>query len=76
MGINRRQFLRGAVGAAATAAATPIADAAPFDRREPKTLPPKAVGMLYDSTQCNGCKPCVAACKEANGMPVEQPQRL
>ncbi|MER2601285.1 MAG: hydrogenase 2 operon protein HybA [Candidatus Competibacter phosphatis] len=76
MGINRRQFLRGAVGAAATAAAAPIADAAPFDRREPKTLPPKAVGMLYDSTQCIGCKACVAACKEANGMPVEQPQRL
>jgi len=32
--------------------------------------------MLYDSTLCIGCKACVAACKEANGKPVEQPQRL
>jgi len=32
--------------------------------------------MLYDSTQCIGCKACVSACKDANGMPVEQPQAL
>ncbi len=75
--MSRRQFLRGAAGAVATAAATPVAEAAaPFAPREPKQLPPKAIGMLYDSTQCIGCKACVAACKEANGMPVEQPQYL
>jgi Fe-S-cluster-containing dehydrogenase component len=32
--------------------------------------------MLYDSTQCIGCRACVVACKEANGKPVEQPQAL
>ncbi|MFO1371944.1 MAG: hydrogenase 2 operon protein HybA [Candidatus Competibacteraceae bacterium] len=77
MGINRRQFLRGAAGAVATAAATPVTEAAaPFAPREPKRLPPKAVGMLYDSTLCIGCRACVTACKEANGKPAEQPQHL
>lgn len=32
--------------------------------------------MLYDSTLCIGCRACVYACKEANGMPVEMPIRL
>jgi Fe-S-cluster-containing dehydrogenase component len=77
MNISRREFLRGAAGAVATAVAAPVAEAAaPFAPREPKQLPPKAIGMLYDSTQCIGCRACVAACKEANGKPVEQPQHL
>ena len=77
MSMNRRQFLRGAAGAVAAAAAAPVAaPAAPFAPREPKQLPPKAIGMLYDSTLCIGCKACVVACKEANGKPVEQPQHL
>ena len=77
MSISRREFLRGAAGAVAAIAAAPVAEAAaPFAPREPKPLPPKAIGMLYDSTLCIGCKACVAACKEANGNPVEQPQSL
>ncbi|MBK8181960.1 MAG: hydrogenase 2 operon protein HybA [Candidatus Competibacteraceae bacterium] len=75
MSLNRRQFLQGAARAVATVAAAPVAEAAaPFAPRENKPLPPKAIGMLYDSTQCIGCKACVSACKEANHMPVEQPQ--
>jgi len=27
-----------------------------------------AVGMLYDTTLCTGCKACVSACAEANGL--------
>ena len=27
--------------------------------------------MLYDTTRCIGCKTCVVACKEANGMPPD-----
>jgi Fe-S-cluster-containing dehydrogenase component len=27
--------------------------------------------MLYDATKCIGCKACVVACREANGMPTE-----
>jgi len=76
---NRRQFLRGAAGAITTAAAAvaaPVHEALAFGPREPKALPPKAVGMLYDSTLCVGCKACVSACKVANGMPAEQPATL
>jgi formate dehydrogenase iron-sulfur subunit len=27
-------------------------------------------GLLYDSTRCNGCGACSAACKEQNGLPL------
>jgi Fe-S-cluster-containing dehydrogenase component len=76
---NRRQFLRGAAGAIATTAAAvaaPVNEALAFGPREPKTLPPHAVGMLYDSTLCVGCKACVTACKIANDKPPEQPEAL
>ncbi|RLA07058.1 MAG: hydrogenase 2 operon protein HybA [Gammaproteobacteria bacterium] len=33
---------------------------------------PDAVGMLYDSTLCVGCKACVSACKKTNNMPPVQ----
>ncbi|MEN8177372.1 MAG: hydrogenase 2 operon protein HybA, partial [Pseudomonadota bacterium] len=39
--------------------------------REPLKMPQQAVGMLYDSTLCIGCKSCMVACKEANDMPAE-----
>ncbi len=76
MNMSRRQFLQGAAGAITATAAAPVSEALAFGRREPKPLPPKAIGMLYDSTQCIGCRACVVACKEANGKPVEQPQAL
>jgi Fe-S-cluster-containing dehydrogenase component len=73
--LSRRQFLRRA--AVGTAAATVPAEAAmAFGPRAPKEVPPNAVGMLYDSTLCIGCRACVSACKTANGMPVEQPEHL
>ncbi|HYN38087.1 MAG TPA: hydrogenase 2 operon protein HybA [Rhodospirillales bacterium] len=73
---NRRGFLQSlAVGGAATAAAATTAVSSPSPaealQRAPKQLPPEAVGLLYDSTLCVGCKACVSACKTANGMPVE-----
>jgi len=30
--------------------------------------PADAVGLLYDATLCIGCKACVVACREANGL--------
>ena len=36
-----------------------------------KELLPDAVGILYDSTKCTGCKACVAACKTYNNMAPE-----
>ena len=71
--LSRRQFLiHGCIGAAAVAPAEAEAAIA----RPPKEMPPDAVGMLYDSTLCIGCKACVAACKAANDMPPEIPQHL
>lgn len=66
MSIDRRGFLKGALSGGAL-----LASAAPACARDNKTMPPGAVGLLFDSTLCIGCKACVAACKEANGMPPE-----
>jgi len=71
MSINRRDFLKG-VAAGGTAAVTAgSADNAEALQRAPKVRPPDAVGLLYDSTLCVGCKACVSACKTANDMPQE-----
>lgn len=76
MTVDRRGFLGAAAGAGAGTLAGAPAEAALL--REPKSLPPEAVGMLYDSTQCIGCRACVDACKEANaafGAAVEIPAK-
>lgn len=65
MALTRRNFLKGAAAGGAVAACAATA-AAPVEARENKTLPPKAVGFLYDSTLCVGCKACVKACRDAN----------
>jgi Fe-S-cluster-containing dehydrogenase component len=65
--LNRRDFLK----VAAAAGAAGAVDTANALQREPKTMPPNAVGMLYDATQCIGCKACMVACKAANNMPPE-----
>jgi len=64
--MKRRDFLKGALAGGAL-----LASGSPAQARPNKTMPPEAVGLLYDSTLCIGCKACVAACKEANGMPPE-----
>jgi Fe-S-cluster-containing dehydrogenase component len=66
MSMRRRDFLKAAVAGSATAAAAPAAQARPN-----LEVPPNAIGMLYDSTLCIGCKACMVGCKEANDMPVE-----
>jgi Fe-S-cluster-containing dehydrogenase component len=55
-------MLAGTGAAAATAMAAAPARAA----RAAKPVPPEAMGMLYDTTLCIGCKACVVACREAN----------
>ncbi len=72
MSINRRAFLsRLAAGGAATATAA-VGTRAHALQRPPKPRAPEALGLLYDSTLCVGCKACVAGCKEANDKPVER----
>jgi Fe-S-cluster-containing dehydrogenase component len=68
MSTTRRQFLQGAV---ASGAALSLGTAPAVQARPNLTLPPKAVGLLYDSTLCIGCKACVSACKESNNLPPE-----
>ncbi len=62
MSITRRRMLTSVVAAGAAT----LAKASPVQAREKKEAPPDAVGMLYDTTRCVGCKACVSACKEAN----------
>ena len=65
--MDRRKFFKTSLaGGAALAAGSELAQA-----RETHTLLPEALGMLYDSTLCIGCKACVAACKRENDMPPE-----
>jgi Fe-S-cluster-containing dehydrogenase component len=74
MSMNRREFLKNATksGAAAGLAVAAAGEAnAQALERAPKPRLPEAVGLLYDSTLCIGCKACVAGCKRANGMPVD-----
>ena len=63
--MKRRDVLKVAACAGA-AAPTTLAEA------RPNLQPPEnAVGMLYDSTLCIGCKACMVRCKEVNDLPPE-----
>jgi len=66
METNRRDLLKG-LAAAATLTAIPTAAIA----REKRKAPADAVGLLYDSTKCIGCKACVVRCKEVNNLPAD-----
>lgn len=65
MGIKRRTALKGML---LTGAA--VLGAAPL-RASVRTAPPDALGLLYDTTLCIGCKACVSACREANGLDAD-----
>src|SRR5512132_4301685 len=67
MRITRRDLLKGAAAAGATAALTGTAEA-----REKKEPGPEAVGMLFDATLCVGCRACQSACKVANKLPADK----
>ncbi len=69
MSTDRRNFLAGltSVAVGTAVAALPGSAAASKVRH----ASPSAVGMLYDTTLCIGCKTCVVACREANGMSPE-----
>ncbi len=64
---SRRSFLKGMACAGVTIASSAL-PATASDKRE---APPDAVGMLYDTTLCIGCKACVVACHEANDLPPD-----
>jgi Fe-S-cluster-containing dehydrogenase component len=66
MRISRRDVLKGAVAAGAATVVVGQADA-----REEVPERPDAVGMLFDSTLCVGCRACQSACKAANNLPTD-----
>jgi Fe-S-cluster-containing dehydrogenase component len=68
MSIDRRRFLKLATGTTVAAAASTAGIA---EARPNKKMPEEAVGLLFDGTLCIGCRACMPACKEANGMPPE-----
>ncbi|MDH4162492.1 MAG: hydrogenase 2 operon protein HybA [Nitrospirota bacterium] len=65
MEIKRRDFLK----VAAAGGLLVASNAHPALARDPKTRSKDALGFLYDSTVCTGCKACVSACKQYNEMP-------
>lgn len=75
--LDRRAFLTGLAGGAcaatvaAGAAAVGAAVAAPALAADLPTPRPDAVGMLYDTTRCVGCKACVTECAKVNGLEPE-----
>jgi Fe-S-cluster-containing dehydrogenase component len=66
MALSRRDLLKGAAAAGAAGALAGEARA-----RENVRPGPDAVGMLFDSTRCVGCRACQSACKRANGLPPD-----
>jgi len=61
---DRRTLLKG-IALAGGAVASGAVPAAAYDK---KVAPPAAMGMLYDTTLCIGCKSCVFACQQANDL--------
>ncbi len=70
MKISRRDFIKvsATAGSATAGALMPSLATA----RQSRARLPAAVGILYDATVCVGCKACMAACKEYNGLPAER----
>ncbi|HEX9052624.1 MAG TPA: hydrogenase 2 operon protein HybA [Anaeromyxobacter sp.] len=66
MRVTRRDLLKGAAAAGAAAAIPGRAEA-----RHERKPSPDAVGMLFDSTLCVGCRACQTACKAANKLPAD-----
>lgn len=66
---TRRDFLKRALAGGAAVATTTAAG--PAQARDNIERLPEALGLLYDSTLCIGCKACVAACKRVNDLPLD-----
>ncbi len=69
--ITRRQALKGIVGLGGTVIGALATSAVADEHPAHPVAPPDAVSMLYDNTICTGCKACMVACHEANGLPSD-----
>jgi ferredoxin len=72
--LTRRQAFKAMLGLGGTVASAilpPAAKASTEAHPAHPVAPAGAVAMLYDSTICTGCKACMPACNEANGLPAD-----
>ena len=67
MSVDRRNLFKGIASAGAAA----VAGAGTAQARIRPMAPADAMGLLYDTSLCIGCKSCVVACREANGTKPE-----
>jgi len=67
MSLDRRSLLR----TFATAGAAAVAVEGTAQARVRPMAPADALGLLYDTSLCIGCKSCVVACREVNGTKPE-----
>jgi len=66
MDVNRRDVLKALMGGSAVAATGfPLTAAAKSESFE---VQPDALGLMYDATKCIGCRACMPACQNANGL--------
>jgi Fe-S-cluster-containing dehydrogenase component len=69
--MSRREALFGMIGAGGSVFGA-LAPAASAEEHPAHPLAPlDAVAMLYDNTLCTGCKACMVACSEVNGLPPD-----
>ena len=71
LAINRRQLLKGMIGAGGAVASGVASSAIAEEHPAHPVAAPDAMGMLYDNTLCTGCRDCMTACSETNNLPAE-----
>ena len=69
--ISRRRALLKILGAGGAITGGAVASVAAEEHPAHPVAPPDAVSMFYDNTICTGCKACMVACSEANGLPPD-----
>ena len=69
--MSRRQALFGIIGAGGTVVGALVPTASAEEHPAHPVAPLDAVAMLYDNTICTGCKACMVACSEVNGLPPD-----
>ncbi|MFZ1985041.1 MAG: hydrogenase 2 operon protein HybA [Desulfatitalea sp.] len=68
---SRRQFVKTIAAAGISMVAAPLISAKTAVAEKIRARRDQDVGMLYDATQCIGCRSCEVACKQANNKPAE-----
>jgi len=70
-GISRREAITGFLGLGGAIAGNLGLWAAAEEHPAHPVAQPDAVAMLYDNNLCTGCRACMMACNDANGLPSD-----